>query len=234
MGMTAENVAARYEISRQDQDAFALRSHQRAVAAMDSGFFAQAIVPVLLPDGTLMRQDEGPRRDTSAARLAALEPAFKAGGTVTAGNSSPLNDGAAACVLMSADLARELGMQPLARIRAMAVAGVAPEVMGIGPVPAARKALQRAGLTVGDLDAVELNEAFAAQALAVIRQLDLDEDRVNPHGGAIALGHPLGCSGARIVGTLLDDLRALDGTFGLATMCVGGGQGVATIVERLH
>jgi acetyl-CoA acetyltransferase family protein len=234
MGMTAENVAARYEISRQDQDAFALRSHQRAVAAIDNGFFAHAIVPVPLPDGTLMTQDEGPRRDTSAAKLAALEPAFKAGGTVTAGNSSPLNDGAAACVLMSADLARELGIQPLARIRAMAVAGVAPEIMGIGPVPAVRKALQRAGLSVDDLDAIELNEAFAAQSLAVIRQLGLNEEKVNPHGGAIALGHPLGCSGARITGTLLDDLRLLDGAFGLVTMCVGGGQGVATIVERLH
>jgi acetyl-CoA acetyltransferase family protein len=232
MGITAENVAKRYGISREEQDAFALRSHRRAVEAADSGFFERSIAPVMLPDGTRITRDDGPRRDTSAERLAALEPAFIQGGTVTAGNASPLNDGAAACIVTSAEFAREQGLTPLARIRAMAVAGVAPEVMGIGPVPAVRKVLQRAGIEKNDLDAVELNEAFAAQALAVIRDLELDEECVNPHGGAIALGHPLGCSGARIMNTLIDDLIAAGGTLGLATMCVGGGQGVATIIER--
>ncbi|HWE64041.1 MAG TPA: thiolase family protein [Chloroflexota bacterium] len=234
MGITAENVATRYGISREEQDAFALRSHRRAIEAADNGFFARSIVPVTLPDGTQVTRDEGPRRDTSAERLAALEPAFIQGGTVTAGNASPLNDGAAACIVISAELARELGLTPLARVRAMAVAGVAPEVMGIGPVPAVRKVLERAGIDTRDLDAIELNEAFAAQSLAVIRDLALDEARVNPHGGAIALGHPLGCSGARIMSTLIDDLIAGDGTLGVATMCVGGGQGVATVIERLN
>jgi acetyl-CoA acetyltransferase family protein len=234
MGITAENVAERYTISREEQDAFALRSHRRAVQATDSGFFSRSIVPVTLPDGTQITRDDGPRRDTSAEKLAALEPAFVQGGTVTAGNSSPLNDGAAACIVTSAEFAREQGLRPLARIRAMAVAGVAPEIMGIGPVPAVHKVLERAGIGKDRLDAIELNEAFAAQCLAVIRALELDEERVNPHGGAIALGHPLGCSGARIMNTLIDDLIACDGTLGLATMCVGGGQGVATLIERLN
>nr|BBH94540.1 acetyl-CoA acetyltransferase [Thermogemmatispora argillosa] len=233
MGLTAENLARKYNISRQAQDAFALRSHQRAVAAIDSGFFKREIVPVKLPDGRIMDTDEGPRRDTSMEKLAALEPAFLKDGTVTAGNSSPLNDGAAAVILMSADKARELGIQPLARVVAMAVAGVRPDIMGIGPVPAVKKVLQRARMQLSDIDIIELNEAFAVQNLAVIQELGIDEEKLNPHGGAIALGHPLGCSGARIVATLINDLQTADKTLGLATLCVGGGQGVATIIERL-
>ncbi|WP_376796272.1 thiolase family protein [Thermogemmatispora sp.] len=233
MGLTAENLARKYNISRQAQDAFALRSHQRAIAAIDSGFFKREIIPVKLPDGRIMDTDEGPRRDTSLEKLAALEPAFIKDGTVTAGNSSPLNDGAAAVVLMSAEKARELGIQPLARIVAMAVAGVRPDIMGIGPVPAVKKVLQRARMQLSDIDIIELNEAFAVQNLAVVQELGLDEEKLNPHGGAIALGHPLGCSGARIVATLINDLQTADKTLGLATLCVGGGQGVATIIERL-
>lgn len=233
MGLTAENLAKQYNISREEQDRFALRSHQRAIAAQDAGILAREIVPVPLPDGSVMTLDEGPRRDTSLERLASLEPAFIAGGTVTAGNSSPLNDGASAAVLMSAEKARELGMKPRARILSMAVAGVAPEIMGIGPVPAVRKALQRAGLQLSDIDVIELNEAFAAQSLAVVRELGIDEDKLNPHGAAIALGHPLGCTGARIIGALVNDLETLDKRLGIATLCVGGGQGVATIIERL-
>ncbi|HEY7984932.1 MAG TPA: thiolase family protein [Ktedonobacterales bacterium] len=233
MGMTAENLAREYSVSREDQDKFALRSHQRAIAAIDAGSFAREIVPVPLPDGTLFTTDEGPRRDTSLEKLAALEPAFLAGGSVTAGNSSPLNDGASAAVLMSEEYAKAHGFTPLARVRAMAVSGVAPEVMGIGPVDAVKKALKRANLLLGDVDVIELNEAFAAQSLAVVRTLGIDEDRLNPHGGAIALGHPLGCSGARLIATLLNDLATVGGTIGMATLCVGGGQGVATIVERM-
>ena len=233
MGMTAENLAREHHISREDQDAFALRSHQRALAAIDGGIFARETVPVPLPNGESFTTDEGPRRDTSLERLAALDPAFIAGGSVTAGNSSPLNDGASAAVLMSAEKARELGIKPLARVRAMAVSGVRPEIMGIGPVDAVRKALARAGLQLSDIDIIELNEAFAAQSLAVVRTLGVDEDKLNPHGGAIALGHPLGCSGCRLIATLLNDLETLGGTLGLATLCDGGGQGVATIVERV-
>jgi acetyl-CoA acetyltransferase family protein len=233
MGMTAENLAREYHISREAQDAFALRSHQKAIAATDSGIFRREIVPVTLPDGRVMEIDEGPRRDTSAEKLAALEPAFIKGGTVTAGNSSPLNDGASAAVLMSAEKARELGIQPLARVVSMSVAGVRPDIMGIGPVPAVKKALQRAGLQLSDIDIVEINEAFAAQTLAVVQALGIDQEKLNPHGGAIALGHPLGCSGARLIATLINDLQTADKTLGLATLCVGGGQGVATIIERL-
>jgi acetyl-CoA acetyltransferase family protein len=233
MGMTAENLAKQYRISREDQDAFALRSHQRALAAIDSGVFAREIVPVTLPDGTIFDTDEGPRRETSLEALAALQPAFIAGGTVTAGNSSPLNDGASGVVLMSAEKARDLGIPAKARVISMAVAGVAPEIMGIGPVKAVTKALQRANLQLADIDIIELNEAFAAQSLAVIRELGIDEDKLNPHGGAIALGHPLGCTGARLIATLLNDLETLDKKRGMATLCVGGGQGVATIIERL-
>jgi acetyl-CoA acetyltransferase family protein len=233
MGHTAENLAKKYSISREEQDRFALRSHQRAIAAIDAGILGKEIVPVTLPDGTEMTTDEGPRRDTSLERLASLEPAFIAGGTVTAGNSSPLNDGASSVVLMSLEKARALGFTPRARVIAMAVAGVAPEIMGIGPVPAVRKALKRAGMQLSDIEVIELNEAFAAQSLAVIRELGLDEEKVNPHGGAIALGHPLGCTGARITGALLNDLETLDKRVGMATLCVGGGQGVATIIERL-
>jgi acetyl-CoA acetyltransferase family protein len=233
MGMTAENVAHKYGISREEQDAFALRSHQRAIAATDSGIFKREIVPVPLPDGRLMEVDEGPRRDTSMQKLASLEPAFIKGGTVTAGNSSPLNDGAAAVVLMSADKAHELGIKPLAKVITMAVAGVRPDIMGIGPVPATKKALQRVGMQLSDIDIIELNEAFAVQNLAVVRELGIDQEKLNPHGGAIALGHPLGCSGARLIATLLNDLQTENKTMGLATLCVGGGQGVATIIERL-
>src|SRR5262249_34553986 len=233
MGLTAENLAKQYAICREEQDQFALRSHQKAIAAIDSGIFAREIVPVPLPDGGTLTTDEGPRRDTSLEKLAALEPAFVAGGTVTAGNSSPLNDGAAAAVLMSAEKAKQLGIPAKARVLSMAVAGVAPEVMGIGPVKAVKKALARAGLQLADIDIIELNEAFAAQSLAVIRELGIDEAKLNPHGGAIALGHPLGCSGARLIATLLNDLETLDKHLGMATLCVGGGQGVATIVERL-
>jgi acetyl-CoA acyltransferase len=233
MGLTAENLAREYKISREDQDAFALRSHQRAIAATDNGVFAKEIVPVTLPNGEVVSIDDGPRRDTSLEKLASLEPAFIAGGTVTAGNSSPLNDGAAAAVLMSAEKAQELGIKPRARVLSMAVAGVAPEIMGIGPVDAVRKALARAHLTLNDIDIIELNEAFAAQSLAVVRTLGIDEAKLNPHGGAIALGHPLGCSGARLIATLLNDLETEGGRLGLATLCVGGGQGLATIIERL-
>jgi acetyl-CoA acetyltransferase family protein len=233
MGMTAENVARKYGISREEQDAFALRSHQRAIAATDSGIFKREIIAVPLPDGRMLEVDEGPRRDTSMQKLASLEPAFIKGGTVTAGNSSPLNDGAAAVVLMSADKAHELGIKPLAKVITMAVAGVRPDIMGIGPVPATKKALQRAGMQLSDIDIIELNEAFAVQNLAVIRELGIDQEKLNPHGGAIALGHPLGCSGARLIATLLNDLQTENKTMGLATLCVGGGQGVATIIERL-
>ncbi|GCE11204.1 thiolase family protein [Tengunoibacter tsumagoiensis] len=233
MGMTAENLARDYSISREEQDAFALRSHQRALAAIDNGIFKREIVPVPLPNGNLLETDEGPRRDTSLARLAQLEPAFLKGGSVTAGNSSPLNDGAAAVVLMSSERAQELGIQPLARIRTMAVSGVNPSIMGIGPVPAIRKLLQRANLQLNDIDIIELNEAFAAQSLSVVKALEIDQTKLNPHGGAIALGHPLGCSGARLITTLLNDLQTLDKTLGIATLCVGGGQGVATLIERL-
>jgi acetyl-CoA acetyltransferase family protein len=233
MGITAENLAREYSISREEQDRFALRSHQRAIAAIDDGTFAREIAPVPLPNGSLMTTDEGPRRDTSLEKLATLEPAFLKGGTVTAGNSSPLNDGAAALVLMSAEKARELGIKPLAKVHAMAVAGVRPDIMGIGPVPAMKKALQRAGMQLSDIEVIELNEAFAAQSLAVLKAMNLDVEKVNPHGGAIALGHPLGCSGSRIVVTLLNDLQTMNKTIGMATLCVGGGQGVATIIERL-
>jgi acetyl-CoA acetyltransferase family protein len=233
MGMTAENLAREYKISREAQDAFALRSHQRAIAAIDSGIFKREIVPVPLPDGRLMEVDEGPRRDTSLERLASLEPAFIKGGSVTAGNSSPLNDGASAVVLMSAQRARDLGITPLAKVRTMAVAGVSPDVMGIGPVPAMRKLLQRSGLQLSDIDIIELNEAFAAQSLSVVQAMGIDEEKLNPHGGAIALGHPLGCSGARLIATLINDLQTADKTLGIATLCVGGGQGVATLIERI-
>jgi acetyl-CoA acetyltransferase family protein len=233
MGMTAENLAREYHIGRAEQDAFALRSHQRAIAAIDQGIFKREIVPVTLPDGRVMDTDEGPRRDTSLEKLASLEPAFIKGGSVTAGNSSPLNDGASAVVLMSAEKAKELEITPLARVITMAVAGVRPDVMGIGPVPAVRKALQRANLQLDDIDLIELNEAFAAQSLAVVRSLGIDQEKLNPHGGAIALGHPLGCSGARLIATLINDLQTRNKTLGLATLCVGGGQGLAAIIERI-
>jgi len=237
MGETAENVAERYGVSREDQDAFALASHQRAVAAQRAGRFNDEIVPVPVPqkhgEPVLFTADEQPRPDTSLEKLAKLKPAFRPGGTVTAGNSSGINDGAAALVLAARDRAEALGLQPRARIVATAVAGVDPAVMGLGPIPATRKALERAGLRVSDLDLVELNEAFAAQALQCMRELGLPHDIVNVNGGAIALGHPLGCSGARLVTTLLYELERRGGRYGLATMCIGVGQGIATIIERL-
>ena len=227
MGETGENVAERWTVSREDQDAFAERSQRRWAAAAEAGRFDDELVPV----GDLAR-DEHPRPDTTAERLAALKPAFRQGGTVTAGNSSGLNDGAAALVLASEEKARELGAEPLGRFVASAVAGVDPRVMGIGPIPAVRKLLARAGIEASDLDLVELNEAFASQSLAVVRELGLDEERVNPNGGAIAIGHPLGMSGARLVVTLLHELRRRGGRYGVATMCVGVGQGQAALFER--
>jgi acetyl-CoA acyltransferase len=237
MGLTAEYLARRHEITREDQDRFALRSHQRAAAAHAAGAFRREIIPVWGRDEAGRRcridADQCVRPDTSLPALANLRPAFLPDGTVTAGNSAPLNDGAAALLVMSEDKAHALGLQPLARVRATAVAGVEPCLMGTGPVPATHKALQRAGLTLADIDLVELNEAFAAQALACIRMLGLDEERVNVRGGAIAIGHPLGASGARIATTLIHALRDRNATFGLATMCIGGGQGIATIFERV-
>ena len=240
MGETAENIAReRPHITREKQDAFALRSHQRATAAIDSGRFKEEILPVCIPpsgkkgDPKIVDTDERPRRDTSMESLAKLKPAFaKEGGTVTAGNSSGLNDGAAALLVMSEATAKELNLKPLARIVASASAGVPPRVMGYGPVPAAKKALQRAGLQMKDIGLVELNEAFAVQSLAVMEDLDLDPEIVNVNGGAIAIGHPLGCSGARLMTTLVHEMRLRrDVKYGLATLCVGVGQGEATIVE---
>jgi acetyl-CoA C-acetyltransferase len=230
MGMTAENVAERWDVAREDMDRFAQRSQERAVAAQDSGFFEREITPW---DG--VAADDGPRRGSTLEALAGLEPAFKPGGKVTAGNACPLNDGGAAVVVMSEERARELGLEPLARIIASSVSGVEPEIMGVGPIDAVRKVLDRAGMTIDDVDVMELNEAFAAQVLPVCRELGVDPfgEKLNPHGGAIALGHPYGMTGARIMCTLLNDLETLDGTIGLETMCVGGGQGMAMLVERL-
>jgi acetyl-CoA C-acetyltransferase len=230
MGLTAENVAERWDVSREDMDRFAQQSQERAVAAQDSGFSAREITPW---DGVAV--DDGPRRSSTLEKLAALEPAFKPGGKVTAGNSCPLNDGAAAVVVMSAERASELGIQPRARIIASSVSGVEPEIMGVGPIEAVRRVLAYAGMTIDDVEVMELNEAFAAQVLPVCRELGVDpfSDKLNPHGGAIALGHPYGMTGARIMNTLLNDLETLDRTIGLETMCVGGGQGMAMLVERL-
>jgi acetyl-CoA C-acetyltransferase len=229
MGLTAENVAERWDVSREDMDRFAQRSQERAVAAQGSGFFGREITPW---DGVAV--DDGPRRESTLEKLAQLEPAFKPGGKVTAGNSCPLNDGAAAVVVMSDTRARELGITPRARIVASAVSGVAPEIMGVGPISAVRKVLKQAGMTIDDVDVVELNEAFAAQVLPVCRELGVDpfSEKLNPHGGAIALGHPYGMTGARIMSTLLNDLETDDQTIGLETMCVGGGQGMGMLVER--
>ena len=230
MGLTAENVAEQWDVSREEMDRYAQRSQERAVAAQDSGFFAREITPW---DG--VAADDGPRRGSTLEKLEELEPAFKPGGRVTAGNSCPLNDGAAAVVVMSERRAFELGVRPRTRIVASAVSGVEPEIMGVGPIGAVRKVLDTAGMTINDIDLVELNEAFAAQVLPVSRELGIDPfgEKLNPHGGAIALGHPYGMTGARIMCTLLNDLETLDGTIGLETMCVGGGQGMAMVVERL-
>jgi 3-oxoadipyl-CoA thiolase len=238
LGQTAENLVGEHGISREEQDRFALHSHRKAVAAIDAGRFAEELVPVDVPERKGVRTvdvDEGPRRDSSLERLAGLRPAFVDDGTVTAGNSSSLNDGAAALLLAAPDYARAHGMAPLARIRSIASAGVPPRVMGIGPVPATAKALDRAGLAFDDIGLIELNEAFAAQSLAVLREWDLDgeDERLNPNGGAIALGHPLGCSGARILTTLVHEMgRRPDVELGLATMCIGVGQGIAMVVDR--
>ena len=237
MGETAENVAEKYGISREDQDAFALRSHQRAVAAQQSGRFSVEIVPVTIPqkkgEPVIVALDEHPRADTTLQKLAALKPAFRKDGSVTAGNSAGINDGAAALVMMAQSRAQKFGLRPRARIVASAVAGVDPAYMGLGPIPATRKVLQRAGLSIKDMDLVELNEAFAVQVLECVRELEIDEEKLNVNGGSIALGHPLGCSGARLVVTLLHELERRGGRYGLATMCIGVGQGIATIIERM-
>jgi 3-oxoadipyl-CoA thiolase len=237
MGETAENVAERTKISREEQDAYALRSHQRAVAAQQTGRFAAEMVPVIIPqkkgEAVVVAVDEQPRPDTTLEKLAALKPVFRKDGSVTAGNSSGINDGAAALVLMARSRAQELGLTPRARILASAVAGVDPAYMGLGPIPATRKVLQRAGLSIKDMDLIELNEAFAVQVLQCVRELEIEEEKLNVNGGAIALGHPLGCSGARLVVTLLHELERSGGRYGLATMCIGVGQGIATIIERV-
>jgi 3-oxoadipyl-CoA thiolase len=236
MGETAENVAERHGVSREDQDAFALESHRRAVAAAEAGRFDDEIVTVDVPqpkgEPVTIHADEGPRPDTSLERLEKLRPIFREGGSVTAGNSSQINDGAACVVVTSEERARELRREPLARIVTSASAGVDPAVMGIGPVPSTRKALERAGLEPKDIDLAELNEAFASQALASMRELGFDHDRLNVNGGAIALGHPLGASGARLIGTLAHELRRRGGRYGVATMCIGVGQGLAAVIEN--
>ena len=239
LGMTAEVVAEKYDIEREDQDAFALRSHQRAIAATDAGRYDAEIEPIEAPTDPRRRTsqivgtDEGPRPDTSMEKLAALKPVFKNDGTVTAGNSSPMNDGAAALLLATEKGLADQGLTPMARILSSAAAGVHPDVMGIGPVPASEKALTRAGLTVDDLDLVEINEAFASQAVASMRLLEIDPEKVNVNGGAIAIGHPLGASGARILVTLVHELARSGGRYGLATMCIGVGQGISMVVERV-
>ena len=233
MGNTAENVAERYGVTRERMDEFAKRSQDRAVEAQKNGFFDREITPIEVPDGRTIAADDGPRPNTTIEKLAELPPVFKPDGTVTAGNSCPLNDGSAAVLVMSADKASELGLQPMARIIASSVVGLEPEYMGMGPVGAVKAVLAQAGMELEDIDVVEINEAFAAQVLASVDELGIDMDKLNPHGGAIALGHPFGMTGARIMGTLINDLRTLDKTIGLETMCVGGGQGMAMIVERL-
>lgn len=235
MGQTAENVAQMFAIDRASQDQCAFTSHRRALAAQERGTFADELIPVETGKG-IVAVDEGPRTDSSIEKLSQLKPAFAAGGSVTAGNSSSLNDGAAALLLTSSEFAASKGLRPMVAIRSMAVAGVPPRVMGIGPVPATRKALERAHLSLADINLIELNEAFAAQSLAVLQELGLDreDERVNPNGGAIALGHPLGCSGSRILVTLIHELRRRQLQFGLATMCIGVGQGIAVVVENLR
>jgi acetyl-CoA C-acetyltransferase len=233
MGLTAENVAEKYGVSREEQDQYAQRSQERAVAAQQNGIFDREIVSVTLGDGTVVSKDDGPRPSSTYEKLAQLEPAFKPGGTVTAGNSCPLNDGAAAALIMSDTKAKELGLTPRARIITAATWGNEPEYMGVAPIGAIKKALERAGMSIGDVDVYELNEAFAAQVIPIASEVGFDYDKLNPHGGAIALGHPFGMTGVRIMTTLLNDLDTLDGTIGLETMCVAQGQGEAMIVERL-
>ncbi|HKZ28806.1 MAG TPA: acetyl-CoA C-acyltransferase [Acidimicrobiia bacterium] len=235
MGMTAENVAARFGVSRERMDEFAKLSQDRAVGAQADGFFEREIVPYPLDDGTVVARDDGPRPGTTLEKLATLPPAFKPDGVVTAGNACPLNDGAAAVIVMAEERAAALGIRPLARIVASSVSALAPEIMGVGPIDAVRNVLAMTGMKIGDMDIVELNEAFAAQVLPVVDVLGIDVDnQLNPHGGAIALGHPFGMTGARIMTTLLNGLQTGDRTIGLETMCVGGGQGMAMIIERLN
>jgi 3-oxoadipyl-CoA thiolase len=237
-GETAENVAEKYGIGRKEQDEFALGSHRKAIAAAEQGRLREEIVPLEIPQRKgapiIHEKDEGPRADTSLDKLGALPASFKKGGTVTAGNSSPLSDGAAALLLTTPERAEELKLRPMARIVASAAAGVHPNYMGIGPIPATQKALKRAGLTIDQIDLVELNEAFASQVLACARELGIEQNKLNVNGGAIALGHPLGCSGARIMTTLIHEMKKRGSRYGLATMCIGVGQGIATIVESIH
>lgn len=237
-GETAENVAEKYQISREDQDAFALSSHKKALKAQDQGLLRDEIIAVEIPQRKgaplVHDKDEGPRADTSLEKLAALQPSFKKGGSVTAGNSSPLSDGAAALLIATREKAEQLRLKPMARIIASAAAGVHPNYMGIGPIPAAQKAMKRAGLTIDQIELVEINEAFASQVLACARELGIDLKKLNVNGGAIALGHPLGCSGARIMTTLVHEMKRRGSRYGLATMCIGVGQGIATIVERIN
>jgi acetyl-CoA acyltransferase len=244
MGLTAERVANEYNVSREDQDRFSFRSHQRAVAAIRAGKFAEEIVPLRVNrkvrrggknfvEEIMFDTDEGPRGDTDIEKLAQLKPVFMQGGTVTAGNSSQMSDGAAASVVMSSEKAKELGLKPMAKFVSFAVAGVPPEVMGIGPIKAVPKALKLAGLRLEDMDVIELNEAFASQALAVIRELGMDEEKVNVNGGAVALGHPLGCTGAKLTATLLHEMKRSNAEYGMVTMCIGGGMGAAGIFQNL-
>ena len=233
MGQTAENVATLRGITRAEQDAFGVRSQNLAEKAIGNGFFEREITPVTLPDGTVVSKDDGPRAGTTLEGVSGLKPVFRPDGTVTAGNCCPLNDGAAAVVIMSDTKARELGLTPLARIVSTGVSGLSPEIMGLGPVEASKQALARAGMSINDIDLVEINEAFAVQVIGSARELGIDEDKLNVHGGAIALGHPFGSTGARIMTTLVNGLQFEDKQFGLETMCVGGGQGMAMIVERL-
>lgn len=236
MGETAENVAEKFDVSREDMDLFAQQSQERAVASQKDGFFAKEITAVPLPDGTLFEFDDGPRPSSTLEKLNSLQPAFRPEGKVTAGNSCPLNDGAAAVLVMEEQRALALGLKPRVRIIASAVAALAPEIMGVGPIDAVRRVLDKAGMTIDDIDVMELNEAFAAQVIPVCRELGVDpfSDKLNPHGGAIALGHPFGMTGARIMNTLMNGLETLDRSIGLETMCVGGGQGMAMIVERIN
>ena len=234
MGQTAENVASMRGISRAEQDEFAVRSQNLAEQAIKNGFYSREITPAELPDGTTADRDDGPRPGMTLDAVGALKPVFRPDGTVTAGNCCPLNDGAAAIVVMSHRKARELGITPLARIAATGVSALSPEIMGLGPVEATRQALRRVGMTISDIDLAEINEAFAAQVIPAYRELGIDIDRLNVHGGAIALGHPFGMTGARITATLLNGLVTRDQTIGLETMCIGGGQGMAMIIERLN
>ena len=234
MGLTAENVAERYEVSRADMDKYAQRSQELAVRSQEDGYFDREIVPVKLPDGTQVAKDDGPRANSTLEKLAQLDPAFKEGGKVTAGNSCPLNDGAAAVLVMSDTKAAELGLRPRARIITASTAAIEPEYMGVAPIGAIRKVLDRAGMSIGDVETVELNEAFAAQVIPIMDECDIPLEKLNPHGGAIALGHPFGMTGARIMTTLLNGLETDDKTIGLETMCVAGGQGEAMLVERLN